>query len=246
MSSYSPNGYSDYKMSLDNDIFVIKQNTLQWFTFIIYLTYKQRGGNEMKELYIVGNKINVDLNITGTPTEVIEELNNLIADSQTLTTTKSLIEVTNNPLDIVKQSEVRRTCSTQAQWKVLKEYLADQENVIKVNTTTAQYGYVYSGIKLVNQPTILEKLLNYITITNDPKDKLTTGYFKQACKVSGINANATRRLLLNWIGITNIQVIEFHGTEILTGVKAKDISEPALSEISLRNKKIIQTLDTGL
>lgn len=197
----------------------------------------------MKRVYNVGNKINVELNITGTPNEVIEELNKLIAECQTLTNTKSLIEVTNNPLDIVKQSDVRRTCNTQSQWTVLKHYLADQENVMKINTTTAQYGYVYSGIKIVNQPTILEKLLRYITITNDPKDKLTTGFFRQACKVSGLNANATRRLLLNWIGITNIQPIEFHGAEILTGVKAKDISEPALSEMSLRNKKIIKTVD---
>lgn len=176
---------------------------------------------------------------TGEPHEIMQQYEEWL---ETLTNTNSLIEVTNNPLDIVKQSDVRRTCDTYAQWSVLKDYLADQENVIKVNTTTAQYGYVYSGIKIVNQPTILEKLLSYITITNDPNDKLTTGFFKQACKVSGINGNATRRLLLDWIGITNIQPIEFHGAEILTGVKAKDVSEPALSEMSLKNKNIIKQL----
>lgn len=178
---------------------------------------------------------------TGEPHEITQQCADWL---ETLTITKSLIEVTNNPLDMVKQSDVRKTCNTPAQWSLLKDYLADQENVTKVNTTTPQYGYVYSGIKIINQPTILEKLLRYITITNDPKDKLTTGFFNQACKVSGINANATRRLLLNWIGITNIQPIEFHGAEILTGVKAKDISEPALSEMSLRNKKIIEIVDT--
>lgn len=199
----------------------------------------------MKKLYLVGNKIHVELNVTGTLSEVTEELNNLIAESQTVTNTQSLIEVTNNPLDIVKQSDVRKMCTTQAEWKALKEYLADQENVIKVNTTTTQYGYVYSGVKIVNQPTILEKLLNYIDVTNDPKDKLTTGFFKQACKVSGINANATKQLLLDWMGITNITTIEFHGAELLTGVKAKNTAEVALSEMSLRNEKIIKTLDTG-
>lgn len=178
---------------------------------------------------------------TGEPHEIKQQYAEWL---ETLTNAKSLIEVTNNSLDMVKQSDVRRTCNTQSQWTALKDYLAEQENVLKVNTTTAQYGYVYSGIKIVNQPTILEKLLRYITITNDSKDKLTTGFFNQACKVSGINANATRRLLLNWIGLTNIQPIEFHGAEILTGVKAKDISEPALSEMSLRNKKVLETLET--
>lgn len=199
----------------------------------------------MKRVYGVGNEIHVELNITGTRDEVIEELNKLITECQKMTNTQSLIEVTNNPLDIVKQSTVRKLCATQSDWKVLKEYLAKQENVTQINTTTPQYGFVYSGVKIVNQPTVLEKLLNYIEITNDPNDKLTTGFFKQACKASGLNAHATRQLLLDWMGITNITTIEFHGAEILTGVKAKDTLEPALSEVSLRNKKIIKTLDTG-